>query len=171
MLAITIEKDEIGPYLQELTARAGDLADPITMALESGLSDAQTAIQSGGGAFGWAPYSPTTFTIDVALGRSRTGMLQGTGALAASLSRGDAGNLFEVTPTSGEAGSTLPQAMYQQEGTAQSFFLLQFLRSGKREFGGLGIPAREFMAWSETRLPEYDGIFLDYLTGEAGSAA
>jgi hypothetical protein len=161
MLSITVERDEIGPALQLMAERASDWASPIERGLESELEEARSAI-SGSGGVNWAPTSPWTLKVDEVLGRTRTSRLQETGELLNSL------RVFSVAPTEGEAGTDVPHARYQQEGTSQTFFLLQFARSRgtRRESGGFGIPPSRFLFWREEKLPEYDGIFLDHLMGE-----
>lgn len=157
MLAITIEKNEIGPYLQVLAERASDWSQPITKVLESGLEDARAVISGGGSSFGWAPTSPWTLKVDEVLGRARQGQLQETGGLLNSL------RVFAVSPSEGEAGTDSPVARYQQEGTSRTFFLLQL---PMREFGGYGIPPRPFLFQHEEKFPEYDAMFLDHLMAE-----
>ena len=162
MISVTVEKDEAGPYLSFVSAQASDFTAPITQVLNSGMDDARETIRGGGPDFGWAPYAPWTFKVDKAIGRTRIGMLQEKGRLLGSI-----GNVFEVGPTEGKAGSNLPHARFQQEGTDKTFFFLQFLSTGKREFGGRGITPRPFMWWHEEKFPEYDAMFMSHLTGEA----
>lgn len=177
LTTITVEKDEIGPYLQVMTSRAGDWSQPITRVLESGLEDARQTIQGGGPDFGWAPTSLWTLKVDEAIGRARQGQLRETGGLLASF------RLFEVGPTEGSAGSDSPIAKFQQEGTDKTFFFLQWLRSigaispeerfaagspgtVSQFFGGRGIIPRAFLFWREEKFDEYDRIFMDHLMAE-----
>jgi hypothetical protein len=163
MLTITVEKDEIGPFVELMATRATDMSVPISNVARAELDEARQTINSGGAGFGWAPTSPWTLAIDEVLGRARQGQLNASGTLAASL-----GDVFEVSPYEGIVGTSSPVARYQQEGTSTSFLLLQALRSGgvKHGYGGRGIPPRPFLFWHQEKLPQYDDIFMDYLTGE-----
>lgn len=163
MLTITVERDTIGPYVEQMASRAADWSAPNMRVLQSGIEEARATIQSGGSGAGWAPISPFTLLIDDVLGRTREGQLQETGAMAASL-----GDVLEVGPTEGIAGTSSDVALYQHGGTTRTFSLLKYLRSGgaKREYGGRGIPPRPFMFWHTEKLPEYDDIFMAHLMGE-----
>ncbi len=167
MIAIEITKDEIGPYIEQLAVRSGDMSQPSATALRAGLAGGQQALAGGLASLGPA-ISPWTLTIDEALGRPRGG----TGALSESLSEGAPGNIFEVTPEGGRAGTSLPAAFYQQEGTSTSFLLLQHLASNRvrRGYGGGGIPARPFLTWNQEAMPEIDQAFLNWITEGEGNA-
>ena len=162
--SVTVEKDEALPYLRFLSARASDLTEVNARVLEAGLEDSRETLISGGS--GWASHAPATAMIDRALGRKRQGMLRERGRLLGSLSRGGSGNVFEARPDGGEAGSSVPHAKFVEGGTNVTFFFLQFVHTGKREWGGGGIPGRPFAGWREERAPEYDRWYLDYVAGQ-----
>lgn len=175
MFTISVEKDEVGPFLQVMSSQTTDWSEPVKQTLEDGLDDARNVISGGGPDFGWVPTQPWTLKVDEAFGRARSGQLRETGGLLASF------RLFDVRPTGGEAGTDSPIAAFQQEGTDTTFFVLQYLRSGigtmsSEErfaagsfgsfYGGRGIPPRPFLFWHEEKLPEYDQIFMRHLMGE-----
>lgn len=162
MLTITVEKDEVGPYVGLLVDRAADLSAPIAEVGRDLIQEGREVLASGGSGVGWAPTSPWTLALDDVLGRSRQGQLNQSGTLAQTL-----GDVFEASPYEGTFGTTNPVASYQQEGTNVTFFLLQYERSKgvKRTWGGRGIPPRKFLFWHDEKLPEYDEIFMEHLTG------
>jgi hypothetical protein len=173
-MRIEIVKDTATPLLLAIRDRAaGSQKAPIASLLEMGLADARVEIESQGDhlAGGWPGMNPLTpFIYELLKGRDHAGsLLQADGALLASLSKDAAGNIFEVGDTEGEAGTSAPGAGFVQDGTSTTFFVLQFLRSGKKEWGGSGIPGRKFLFWSEQRLSDYERVYLDHFMQPVGA--
>jgi len=143
--------DNVSPQLEIMVERMGDYTHPLTTILEDGLFTAQQQVQEGkGGAFGGSAW-PHMAEATIKKGRDPGTLLVETGGLLLSMSRGAAGNLFEVTPTEGSAGTQLessrngfPYPAAQQAGTSS-------------------YPARFFLAWYEERFPDYDLVFLDWI--------
>lgn len=149
---LTLEHDTLTPLLHLVNERLGDFTVPLTRILEDGLQSAQTQVVIGkGGAWGGAQWVPMAAST-IKSGRNPATLLVKTGALADSLVRGGAGNVFEVTATTASAGSSLDYAAYQ-------------------DFGSSRIPAREFLTWYQERLPIYEQIVQSYITGEAAGNA
>jgi hypothetical protein len=171
-IAITIDASAPLAALRILAEREADLTEPLTQVLELGLADAVLAIEGGGGPLGpWAPMHHLTPVIAHKLyGRVRDPgrLLRDTGAILESLAPGGQGNVFDVAPREGSAGSAVvsgrtgfPISVFQQLGTAQTFKVLQ-----GQGYTPTGIPGRHYLGWREDRLEEYAGIFADHLFRE-----
>jgi hypothetical protein len=182
MIAIEIDTSQPVQALNVMVQNTGDFSEPIAEVLTSALSDARLEVEaSKGGLFGaaWRPMSP--FTADppaflqrlgVMHSREPSALLEDTGGLAASLERGGPNNIFDVSPTEGQTGTSDPAAVLQQEGTSRVFDVLHFFasRGQRREFITPGIPARPFLSWHEERLEDYDRIFSSHVfNGVAGA--
>lgn len=177
MLEVTVELDEVGPFLQEMMERVSDLSEPIGLVLELGLEDARATIRAGGPDFGWPSHSPWTFKADKALGgRTRVGMGWETGRMIDSLVPGGAGNVFEKAPLEGRAGTALtsprtgyPYAAGFEEGRDKSFKIVQFIETegAIAEFNSTPVPPRALVYWHEEEFSEYERIFGDHVMGEA----
>jgi phage gpG-like protein len=170
-IAITIDASEPLAALRILAEREADLTAPLTQVLELGLADAVATVEVGGGPLGiWAPMSHLTPVVAQKLyGRRRDPgrLLRDGGSLLESLAPGGSGNVFEVGPREGSAGTAdisgrtgFPIAVGQQLGTSRTFHVLQ-----GHGFSETGIPPRPFLGWREDRLDAYAGIFADHLFG------
>lgn len=155
VIRIEVTRDTVSPALRVISERLVDFSEPIGLVLQDGLAAAQEQIVEGKGAlFGGTPWPPMAeYTIKK--GRDPATLLEDTGALLLSLSRGGSSNLFEVTPQEGRAGTTItskrsgyPYGMGQQAGARNR-------------------PPRPSVAWPEEHLPLYDSLFLEYITGDA----
>jgi phage gpG-like protein len=135
MIELTIERDDVSPFLHVMANSMSDFTEPLTMILQDALGQAarRVAETKGPGPEGelWAPPAKGT---RYGPGQS---LLERSGAMLDSLVPQGPGNFFEVSPTEGRAGSLIPYAAFQQFGTGR-------------------IPPRPFLGWDLDRLPQYD---------------
>jgi len=168
LISLEIDASDVLDTLRLLGARQEDLTEPLTEVLELALSDAVATIEGGGSPFAWAPMSKLTPVVAAKLygkARSPDTLLKDSGGLVRSLAKGAEGNVFEVGPHEGSAGSAylsgrsgFPIAVGMQEGTGRTFHVLQ-----GAGFSEVGIPPREFLGWRDDRLDAYGQIFADHL--------
>jgi hypothetical protein len=146
-----VVEDNATPYLSVLVERMSDFSAPLTKILEDGLFSGQEQVVEGkGGMFGrsaWPPMAAST----IRKGRDPATLLVERGGLLLSLSRGADGNIFEVEPSEGTAGTGLvssrnafPYPAWQQKGTKS-------------------YPPRPYLAWYEERFPAYNAFIGDWI--------
>jgi hypothetical protein len=169
---IAYEIDASGPQevLKVLGLRLDDCSEPIREILTLALQDSRQEIISQGELFGsgWAPMSPWTNQVSVALygrGRDPRTLLYDSRGLLDALTPEQAGNVFEVGPKTGIAGADYRSkrtgfdiGKWQQNGTDRTFHVLQ-----GHGYSETGIPARPFLGWHESRADEYVGIFAQHI--------
>lgn len=152
MIELLIE-DGVTPTLSLMVERLSDFTEPLATILADGLFSAQQQVVEGkGAAFGGAAW-PAMSEVTIKKGRDPGTLEVETGGLLLSLSRGGAGNIFEIGPTEGSAGTGLESARtgfaypaWQQRGTSH-------------------YPGRPFVAWYAERFPAYDKTLEDWILG------
>lgn len=148
MIELTIAEDGISPLLSIIDERLSNMTEPLTQILADGLFSAQQQVAEGKGTMfggsGWAPMAEST----IKKGRDPATLLVDSGIMLGSLTRGSSGNIFDVGPMEGVAGSTIPYASHQQYGSSRR-------------------PPRPFLAWYPEQFPIYDALILDWISGEA----
>lgn len=161
--------DTATPLLTGIEQRMADLTVPIGEALEVGLLDARTNVETEGGLVGgWAPQHFLTPLIAQLFGKEITG--ETLIGLIPSLTKGGDGNYFAAGATEGETGTTHRGAIFANRGTSRTFHILDFIHSGGkvRKFSVPGEPEREIFPMGEDRLPLYQQPFLDWIMGQEG---
>jgi hypothetical protein len=155
-MRIEITKDTFSSQLNLSIGRAGDFSEPIGIILNDGLAAAQEQIVEGKGAlFGGEPWFPMAEST-VKKGRDPATLLIDRGVLLLSLNRGGPGNFFDVGPMEGAAGTAITDRGYP-------YAIGQTIGARNR-------PPRPFLWWPEERIPQYESLFLDHMTGEGGNA-
>ena len=153
-MTVALKLSVSGFGLDDLDLKLANLADPISEIMEQQLLDAQHSVEVQKGF--WGEQWPDMAKATIRSGRDPSTLLVDSGRLVESLQRGAAENIFEVGASSGIAGSSVPHARFQQEGSDR-----HPLR-----------PPRPFLAWAEERIgpgPEledpYREMFLRHLFG------
>lgn len=165
MIALHVTIDGGSEFFGAMRERASDLRSPISDVLEDALSEARLEISASKGALHGAPWTPMKFFTTWFHKRDPTTLLEHKGDLLSSLNRGGTNNIFNVTETFGEAGTSDRKAGWQQRGTARTFLILQFLRHGTRAFHEPGITPRPFLLWHAENFGKYEEIFASHIAG------
>lgn len=158
MIEITIEGDTFTPTANLVVDRLRDFTEPLTLILADALLSAQEQIVEGKGSLfsgpTWDPMAAST----VKKGRDPATLLVETGALVNSLTRGGDGNIFEVGPTEGIAGTglTSPRNGY---GYA----------AGQQE-GSRNRPPRGYLFLYDERLDVYESWFANWIMADDGGS-
>ncbi|MDQ6892208.1 MAG: hypothetical protein M3167_06330 [Acidobacteriota bacterium] len=155
-LRIDVVRDEIAPELRIMSERMGDFSEPFSVILADGLGAAQETIVEKKAAPGGGPWALMA-EATIRKGRDPSTLLIETGEGVLSLSRGGSGNVFEVGPVEGRAGSVLTSKR-----TGYPYM------KGMQE-GAFNRPPRPFLAWPEERIPQYGSLILGHIMGEPPS--
>lgn len=140
--------DNYSPLLKAISARASDLAGPIGRALAEEKALAQQARDAGIP----PPVSQTTIQIRERVPNTKRGEVK------AALDAAEP----TVTPTTGELAVLGPGPAVQQKGIVEGRMVI-FGRQAPKSH----LPSRPFLFWHVDRLPEYDRMTLDFVTGNA----
>lgn len=146
MISLTYDDGGAESLLRQLDERLSDFTEPLYEILELELLDARHAVAIAKGVQGepWPPMAAAT----IRSGRDPSTLLVKSEALLGSLVKDGLRNVFEVTPTSGRAGSAVRHAAWQQDG-----------------FDGFPFrPPRAFLIWDESRIgqgPQLGGTSLE----------
>lgn len=121
----------------------------------------QFASEGAAGGTPWAELAPSTLRAR----RGRSGILNSTGALLASLTDADsAGHVEETDGQLLSIGSSLPYAMFHQTGAGRGFGLSSML-SGRGL--GRGLPMRPIIVLSDDRSAAWVGMVGQSLSEKA----